>query len=120
SKNKKDLNIKSTYINMAFDAVALVGTLLAGFLITLTHLSIIDPIISIFIGGILLFAAYKVAREAVHVLLEGIPEGMDHEKVKELIRNTPKVKGVDDMHIWAISSHYAVLSCHVAIEDCDV
>ncbi len=120
SKNKKDLNVKSTFINMAMDVVALVGTLIAGFLITITHQSIIDPIISIFIGIMLLYGAFRVAREAVHVLLEGIPEGMDVEKVKEVIRNTPKVKGVDDMHLWAISSHYSALSCHIVIEDCDV
>ncbi len=120
SKDKKDLNVKSTFINMAFDAIALVGTLIAGFLISMTHQSVIDPIISIFIGIMLLYAAFRVAREAVHVLLEGIPEGMDVEKVKELIRTTPKVKGVDDMHLWAISSHYAALSCHIVIEDCDV
>ncbi len=120
SKNKKDLNVKSAYMNMLLDAVALVGTLIAGFLITITHQSIIDPIVSIFIGLLLLHGAYGVAREAVHILLEGVPEGMDSKKVKESIMKTPKVKGVDDIHIWAISSHYAALSCHIVIEDCDV
>jgi len=120
SKNKKDLNIKSTYMNMLLDAVALVGTLIAGFLITITHQSIIDPLTSILIGVLLLHGAYGVAREAVHVLLEGTPEGLDIEKIKDLIKQSSKVKGVDDMHVWAISSHYAALSCHIVIEDCDI
>ena len=120
SKNKKDLNIKSTYMNMLLDVVALVGTLIAGFLITITHQSIIDPLASILIGVLLLHGAYGVARDAVHVLLEGTPEGMDIEKIKDLIEQSPKVKAVDDMHVWAISSHYAALSCHIIIEDCDI
>jgi len=120
SKNKKDLNVRSTFVNMAMDVVALVGTLIAGFLIVITKQSIIDPIISIFIGIMLIYGAWGVARDAIHIMLEGVPIGIDVKKVKEAIMKTAKVKNVDDMHIWAISSQYAALSCHIVIEDCDL
>lgn len=118
--NKADLNIRSAYLNMLFDTLASLGALIAGIVIVFTHQTIIDPIISIFIGIMLLFSAKNVVRDALHILLEGVPEGVDAEKVKEVIKNTPKVKAVDDLHIWAISSQYAALSCHVVIEDCDL
>lgn len=118
NKNKKDLNVRSTFINIALDAVALVFTLLAGILIVITKATIIDPIISIFIGLMLLYGGWGVVKDAFHILIEGIPEGIDVKKVKETICNVPGVKGIDDLHIWALSSHYAALSCHVIITPC--
>lgn len=120
SKEKKDLNIRSVFANIFSDVIALTATLIAGILLYITKQPIIDSLIAIMIGLMLLYAALKVTRDAIHILLEGIPERIDIKKVKELIEKTHKVKGVDDMHIWAISSHYAALSCHIVIEDCDV
>ena len=116
----KDLNIRGAYINMFYDMLASVGALIAGFLIVITGMPIFDSVISILIGVLLLRSSWGVIRDAMHVLLEGVPEGMNTEKIKELIAKAPKVKAVDDMHLWAISSHFAALSCHIIIEDCDV
>ena len=119
--NKDDLNMRSAYINMAFDALASVGALLAGLVIVFTNQTIADPLISIVIGVMLLFSAKNVVRDAMHVLLEGVPEGIDINHVKEVIKGTNSaIKDVDDLHIWAISSHYAAMSCHIVIENCSL
>ena len=119
-KDQDNMHIRSTYINMFFDALASVGALLAGLLIILTKQTIFDSLISILIGILLLRSSWEVVRDAMHVLLEGVPSGIDAEKVKEVILSNSLVKHVDDLHIWAISSRYTALSCHIVIEDCDV
>ncbi len=120
-KEQSDLNLKSAYINMLFDALASVGALIAGILIIFTKMTIFDPIASIIIGLFVLRAGWSVVRDAVHVLLEGVPSGVNMEKVKEaIIENNRLIKTVDDLHIWAISSQYAALSCHIVIEECDL
>lgn len=118
--SKNDLNIRGAYVNMFYDMLASVGALLAGFLILVTKLTVFDSLISIFIGLLLVKSSWGVVRAAMHVLLEGVPEGTDTGKVKDTILNTPSVKNVDDLHIWAISSHNAALSCHILIEDCNL
>lgn len=119
-KNTNDLNIRGAYVNMFYDMLASVGALLAGLLIVITKETIFDSLISILIGALLLKSSWEVIRDAMHVLLEGVPEGMKGEKVKVAILNVPQIKHVDDLHIWAISSHYAALSCHVIIENCNL
>lgn len=120
-KNEKaDLNIRGAYVNMFFDMLASVGALFAGFLIVITGKTIFDPIISILIGILLVKSSIGVVRDAMHVLLEGVPEGVDVKKVKDAILALPKIKNVDDLHIWAISSRLSALSCHIVIEDCDM
>ena len=119
-KDQDSMHIKSAYINMFFDALASVGALLAGVLIILTKQTIFDSLISILIGILLLRSSWEVVRDAMHVLLEGVPSGINTKKVKGVILGNSLVKHVDDLHIWAISSQYAALSCHVVIEDCDL
>lgn len=115
-KNRNDLNIKSTLYNFATDAVAQLGTVIAGILILATGKRIIDPIISIFIGILLLYSAWEVVKDALDVLLEGVPKDIKTNDVKKTILSFPGVKGLDDLHIWAISSRYAALSCHIVIQ----
>ncbi len=118
--DRDDLNIRSAYTNMLFDALASVGAVIAGILIIITKQPYFDSLISILIGILLLRSSWGVVRDATHVLLEGVPEGVNVSKVKETILNARHVKGADDLHVWAISSRHAALSCHIVIEDCDV
>lgn len=118
--DKSDLNIKSAFLHMLYDALSSVGVLIAGIIILLTGKTIVDPVISILIGLLLLYSTWEVIQDALHILLEGIPKGIDPDKVKEIIKQTNKIKAVDDLHIWAISSYYAALSCHIVIENCDL
>ncbi len=119
-KDKDDLNVRSNYINMFFDTLSSVGALAAGVLILATSKTIFDPIIGIVIGIMLLISGAGVLKDASHILFEGVPEGIKFDEIKSIILTSPKVKNVDDLHIWAISSRYAALSCHIVIEDCDV
>lgn len=116
-----DLSIKSAYLNMLFDALASLGAVVAGILIFFTNMTIFDPLISILIGFMLIKSSWGVVREAIHVLLEGVPTGINTQSVKESIMEvSPLIKNVDDLHIWSISSQHSALSCHIVIEDCDL
>lgn len=120
SKDRQDLAIRSAFLSMALDALASVGALFAGLIILVTGQTLVDPLISVLIGIMLLFSARGVITDALHVLLEGVPAGTDIQKVKQGILSTPGVKGVDDLHIWAIPSQYSALSCHLFVETTDL
>ena len=51
------------------------------------------------------------------MLLEGVPDGVDVDEVKAKILAHKKVESIDDLHIWALSSQYAALSCHVVLSE---
>jgi cobalt-zinc-cadmium efflux system protein len=69
----------------------------------------------------LIKSSWGVVREAIHVLLEGVPTGISAKSVKASIMEvSPLIKNVDDLHIWSISSQHSALSCHIVIEECDL
>ncbi len=117
---ERDLHIKSAFLSMAFDTISSVGALVAGIIIFFTKLTIFDPIISICIGLMLLVSAWGIIKESLHILLEGMPEGFNLNNLVKTIRSIPLIKEVDDLHVWALSSHDTALSCHIVIEECDL
>jgi len=117
---RHDLNIRSIFVNLSLDAVALGGAFLAGVIIFFTKITIIDSYVGIFISCIILTSSWRLMGKAVHVLMEGVPEGIDPEKIKLVITSVSAVKKVDHLHVWGISSEVAALSCHITLENCDL
>lgn len=116
-KRKHDLNMKSAFIDMAFDALSSLAAVIAGLVIYFTGIQYIDSIVAIIIALLLLYNAIKIIREAVQILLEGTPKDVDLAAITQAIVSTDGILEVDDMHIWAIRSGYNALSCHVVIDD---
>jgi cobalt-zinc-cadmium efflux system protein len=120
SKNRKDLNMRSAFIDMAFDALSSLGAVIAGLIMLLTDFRYIDTIVGLLIAGLLLYNTLKILREAVQILLEGTPKDVDITAITQAIIDADKVLSVDDMHIWAIRSGYNALSCHIVIDETDL
>lgn len=118
SKNKSDLNMRGTYLNMLYDTLASAGAVVAGGIILLTNWTIVDPLISVIIAVMQLKSGWSVAKGGLHVLLDGVPEGTDVTKIKKAILEMPGIVGLDDLHVWALSTTSAASSCHLVIKNC--
>jgi cobalt-zinc-cadmium efflux system protein len=81
----------------------------------------IDPLISVLIGIMIAISSYRVLRRAIHILLEGTPEGVSVSDISQAIEKIDGVADVHDLHIWNICSGNISLSTHVALtpECCD-
>ncbi len=113
----RSLNIKAAYWHIVGDTISSVGVIVAGVIIAVTGWYIADPIIAIFIGGIILWGAVRLVRESADILLEAVPKHIQVDKVVEAIKNVPGVEEVHDIHIWSITSGINALSAHLVIED---
>ena len=114
---RKDLNLNSAFLHVVGDAISSVGVILAAVLIQFTHLLWIDPLISILIGCIILVSAYRVLRGALHILVEGVPEGLSIHQIQETICCIPAISGVHDLHVWSICSGTVALSAHIVLNE---
>jgi cobalt-zinc-cadmium efflux system protein len=114
---KDDLNVRSAYMHMVCDAVSAVGVVIAGVVVAFTGASIADPIVSILIGLLILWSSWRILKESVNVLLEGIPEGMDMWSVEQVITDVHGVLAVHDLHVWTVGSGMICCSCHITVEE---
>ena len=116
SKQKHDLNAKSAYTNMLYDMLSSVGALVAGLAIAIFHTYWLDSVVGVVIAAMLLRATYAIVVEAIHVLLEGVPEGTNMRKVRATLVGIEGVTDVDEVHAWAIDSSYYAFSCHLVTD----
>jgi cobalt-zinc-cadmium efflux system protein len=111
-----DLNVKSAFLHVIGDAAASVGVIIGGVVIYFTHMYILDAIISIGIGFVIFWGAWRVLRESAHILMEGAPRGMSTGEVVGAIRTVPGVNDVHHLNIWTICSHILAMSAHVDVK----
>jgi cobalt-zinc-cadmium efflux system protein len=111
------LNVRSAFFHLVGDTVSSVGVIVGGIIIIYTGWYMVDPIISILIGGLILRGAYSLVRESIDILLEATPKDINvEEMVGDLVR-IEGVKEVHHLHVWTITSGIYAMSSHVVIDD---
>jgi cobalt-zinc-cadmium efflux system protein len=116
-EHPEDLNLKSAFLHVLGDAIASVGVILAALIIMKTGWTWVDPLMSVLIGLLILVSAWRVLRSSVHILIEGVPEGIKLPQVAETITGTPGVASLHDLHVWNICSLNVALAAHVVLEN---
>jgi cobalt-zinc-cadmium efflux system protein len=110
-----DINVRSAVLHMMGDAAASAGVMVGGVIIAFTHWYPIDPILSVLIGLLIAFGAWRIVQQTVVILMEGTPRDVDLDRVVGAIRSVPGVNNVHDVHAWTITSGRNALSCHIAL-----
>ena len=113
-----DLNVKGAVLHMLGDTLSSVGVIGGGLLIYLLGWTFVDPILGVVIAGVIAWNAVRLIREAVHILLEGVPPGLVLGDIEAAVAAVPGVKGVHDLHVWSITSGLDALSAHVVVDPC--
>ena len=114
---KGDINVRAAAIHMAGDAVGALAIILGALAIRYTGLTYIDPVLSMVLAIFILFTAWDITRESCNILLEGLPRGIELEKVTSAMGSVEGVIDVHDLHIWTLGSNTHALSSHVLIDD---
>jgi cobalt-zinc-cadmium efflux system protein len=112
----RSLNLRGAYLEVLADMIGSVAVIVAALVIAATGLTAADAIASAFIGLLIVPRTWALLREAVDVLLEATPRGMDMAHVRQHIIDAPGVIDVHDLHAWTITSGLPVLSAHVVLE----
>jgi len=117
AKSEKTINIRAALLHVLGDLLGAFAALLAGTVIYFTGWFPIDPILSIVIGLLIVFSSFRLLRESLRILMEGVPAHIDFESVSETLSSIQGVLHVHDLHIWTLSSGSIALSAHVAIHE---
>jgi len=89
-----DLNAKSAYLHLLTDTIESFAVVVIGILIYWQGWYILDPIISVAIGIFVIKSAWSILVEAVNILTEGTPKGIDLHLVADFIRSFPEIENV--------------------------
>jgi cobalt-zinc-cadmium efflux system protein len=65
----------------------------------------------------ILYSVIKNLREAINILLEGVPKHINLEAVKQDIKAIKGVLGMHDIHIWSLEGETDIFTAHVVLDD---
>jgi cobalt-zinc-cadmium efflux system protein len=67
---------------------------------------------------VVLVTTWGLLREALHLALDGVPDGVDFVAVQTYLRSLPDVSAVHDLHIWAMGTTETALTAHLVLPWC--
>ncbi|MBI3546700.1 MAG: cation transporter [Gammaproteobacteria bacterium] len=116
SREQHDMNTRAALLHVIGDLLGSVAALIAGAVIYYTGWLPIDPILSLVICALILYSTVRLLRDALHVLMEGVPPHLDLRAVGKSMAGVSGVSSVHDLHIWMLSSGMPALSAHVVLQ----
>ncbi len=109
---QQTLSLRGAWSHVLADALGSVGAIAAASLILLFGWTWADPVASVAIALLVVWASWRLLREVVGVLMEGAPGHLDVDQIRDAIRALDDVAEVHDLHVWTITSDVVSLSCH--------
>jgi cobalt-zinc-cadmium efflux system protein len=113
----ESLNLRGAFLEVLNDLLGSAAVLVAGAVIWFTGFQRADAIASAVVGLLILPRTWKLLREALDVLLEATPKGVDLAEVRRHLLDDQGVVDVHDLHAWTITSGMPVLSAHIVVND---
>ena len=111
-QQKHDINTRGAFLHMAADTLVSAGVVVSGVVISLTGWSVIDPIVSIAIVGVILVSTWKLLAESLRMSIDAVPEGIDLNEIKKMMSSVPGVADVHHLHICICCTKKASLIPH--------
>ena len=110
-----DINVGGAFLHMAADAAVSAGVVVSALIIIFTNWTVVDPVVAILVSAVIAWSAFGLFKSAVHLSLDGVPEGVDLGAVEAWLRALPGVVNLHDIHIWALATTSNALTVHLVM-----
>jgi len=117
--SKKSLNIRSAFFHIIGDAVSSVGVVISGLLIIRYRLYFTDTLVTLIISAYILVNTFKLLKQTINILMQGVPEGFNLERVIDEVKHIDNVIDIHHVHVWQLDENHANLEAHVVIDRTD-
>ena len=112
----ESLNEKVVSLHLLEDVLGWVAVLIGSIIMMYTDAPFIDPLLSVLISLFVLYNVYKNLRKSMLVILQGIPEEVSLEDIKEKLKDISEITDVHDNHVWSMDGEYNILTIHLRLD----
>lgn len=110
-----NLNMKGALLHVFGDLLGSVAAIVAALSIMFFGWGFMDPLASVIVAILIAVSAFRILRQSLNVLMEGVPENIDVDTVINTINNIEGVEDAHHLHVWSISSGMNAMSIHVLV-----
>lgn len=112
-----NLNVRAAYLHLMGDTLSSVAVILGGVAIWVWGIYWIDPLITVFVGGYIIWHTWGILKETVEILMQATPANIDIGEIKKEIEKIDKVKNLHHVHIWKLDDTSIHFEGHVEVSE---
>lgn len=112
----ESLNEKVVSLHLLEDVLGWVAVLIGSIIMMYTDAPFIDPLLSVLISLFVLYNVYKNLKKSLLVILQGIPEEISIDDIRQKLKNISKVTDIHDCHAWSMDGQYNILTLHLRLD----
>ncbi|MCU0287335.1 MAG: cation diffusion facilitator family transporter [Acidobacteria bacterium] len=118
--SKHNINIRSSYLHLLGDTVSSVAVILGGLAIIFFKIYWLDPLLTALISIYIVRESLTIVKEALAVLMMGVPESISIEDIRTQIEGIPNIKNIHHVHVWRLSEKDIHFEAHIDVEEMTV
>ncbi|XP_030045754.1 proton-coupled zinc antiporter SLC30A8 [Microcaecilia unicolor] len=111
-------SVRAAFIHTVGDLFQSISVLISALIIYFKpEYKLADPICTFVFSVFVLGTTITNLRDIFLVLMEGTPQGINYNVVKQKILEVNGVRSVHSLHLWALTMNQVILSAHVVTAD---
>ncbi|WP_374601798.1 cation diffusion facilitator family transporter [Arenimonas sp.] len=114
-RGRDDLNIQGAFLHMLADGLVSVGVVVSGALMLWLGWDWLDPVVSLGIAAIVVGGTWSLFRKSLHLLFDGVPEGLSLPAIRASLEAVEGVAAVHHVHVWALGTSENALTAHLVL-----
>lgn len=112
----RSLNVKGAYLEVWSDMLGSLGVIFAAIVIYFTQWAWVDAAVAAGIGLWVLPRTWKLLKESLNILLEGVPMDVELDRIEQALLAVAGVREIHDLHVWALTGGKNSLTVHLVLE----
>ena len=114
---RQNANVRAAALHVLGDLLGSAAAIVAAAVVYFTGWTRVDPILALIIAFILGRGAWRVLRDAAHILLEGVPKGLDLRAMRDTLGGVQGVVEVHHVHAWSLCAELPLVTLHARVEE---
>jgi cobalt-zinc-cadmium efflux system protein len=112
---RESINVEGAYLEVLADTIGSLGVIAGAAVVAATGWTWVDPAVGVAIGLWILPRTWRLARQALRILIEAAPSRVDLEQLSADLAALPGVVDVHDVHVWTLTSDMEAASAHLMV-----
>jgi cobalt-zinc-cadmium efflux system protein len=114
-RGQEDLNLRGAFLHLATDALISLGVVITGIVLYFYPAWWLDSVVSMLIVVAIVASTWRLLCDSIRLLLDGVPQTINAEDIRQYLCALPHVSTVHDLHIWALSTQETALTAHLVM-----